>query len=119
MYILIAIVFIAEIIIVANILFLIINADKKIQQLNLCVSAFNPLCKTCLQYARCLVANFNISSKKVIHFIKTKQQQIAYKILIMICIYVLLFLFKFKMKKASKIYKLICTIRDTAVELLV
>ena len=119
MYILITIVFIAELIIAFNLINWIRKADKKVCAYNDCVKEFNPLVEISLQYARCLVGNFNEGFEKVYTFIKKKQEQIIFKILVMIAIYSILILFKIKTTKASKIYKLIGVIRDIAIELAV
>lgn len=119
MYILIAIVFTAEIIIALNLIALLVKADRKICDLNDCVTVFNPLAQTCLQYVRCVVSSFNGTYGKVIKFIKKKQEQIVYKVIIMISVYAVLVLFKINRKKASKICGLIGAIRDAAIELMV
>lgn len=119
MYILIAIVFIAELIIALNLIFLIIKADKKVRYYNSCTDAFNPLAETALQYARCKVHEFNKSFGCVFEFIKKKKEQVIFKTIFMISIYALLIVFKIKMNKASKIYKLISVMRDLALELAV
>lgn len=119
MYILIAIVFIAELIIALNLILLIIKADKKVCYYNECIKAFNPLADTCLKYARCLVSSFKNSFDKIFYFIRKKQEQIISNTLIMTAIYLFLILFRIKTKKASKLYKLIGAIRDIAIELAV
>lgn len=119
MYILIAIVFIAELIIALNLILWIVKADKKVRYYNQCVDAFNPLVETALQYARCKVTEFNKSFECVFEFFKKKKEQVIFKTVFMISIYAMLILFKIKMKKASKIYKLIAVMRDLALELTV
>ncbi len=117
MYILIAIVFIAELIIALNIILLIVKADRKVCEFNVCVEAFKPLAQTVLQYARCLVRSFNCSFDKVLAFFKKKKEQVIFKTVVMISIYVILIVFKIRTKKVSKIYKLISAMRDLALEL--
>lgn len=119
MYILIAIVFIAELIIALNLILLIVKADKKVCYYNQCVSVFKPLAETALQYARYKVSEFNKSFGCVFEFVKKKKEQIIFKTVFMISIYALLIVFKIRMKKASKIYKLISVMRDLALELTV
>lgn len=119
MYILIAIVFIAELIIALNIILWIVKADKKVRYCNQCVDAFNPLAETALQYVRCKVSEFNKVFGCVFEFIKKKKEQVIFKTVFMVSIYIMLILFKIKMKKASKIYKLISVMRDLALELTV
>lgn len=117
MYILILIVFIAELIIAFTLINLIVKADKKVCELNSYVEAFNPLAETFLQYVRCLVSNFHKSFEKIFTVIKKKQEHILSKTLIIITIYGILILFKIKPKKASKIYRLAGAIQDIMLEL--
>lgn len=119
MYILIAIVFIAELIIALNLILWIVKADRKVRYYNCCVDAFNPLAQTALQYARCKVTEFNKSFGCVFEFIKKKKEQVIFKTVFMISIYAMLIVFKIKIKKASKIYKLISVMRDLVLELAV
>ncbi len=119
MYILISIVFIAELIIALNLILWILKADKKVRYYNSCVDAFNPLAQTALQYARCKVSEFNKSFGCVFEFVKKKKEQIIFKTVFMIAIYAILIVFKIKMNKASKIYKLISVMRDLTLELAV
>lgn len=113
----IAIVFIAELIIALNLIILIVKADKKVREINDCVTVFNPLAETFMQYVRCLVKSFNSSFTDVIEFFKKKKEQVIFKTVVMIAIYALLIVFKLKTHKASKIYRLISVIRDLALEI--
>lgn len=113
----IAIVFIAELIIALNLIMLIVKADKKVREINDCVTVFNPLAETFMQYVRCLVKSFNSSFTDVIEFFKKKKEQVIFKTVVMIAIYALLIVFKLKTHKASKIYRLISAIRDLALEI--
>ena len=116
MYLFIAIIFIAELIIAVTIINYIVKADRAVIKYNECVKVLNPLVLTCMQYARCLVSNFNKSFEKFIVFIKKKQEQVVYKTIIVIAIYAFLFLFYMKADKASKIYRLVGAIRDVVVD---
>lgn len=116
MYLFIAIIFIAELIIAGTIIKWIVKADKHACRYNACVEAFNPLAETCLQYIRCLVSSFNNSFEGFISFVKKKQEQIIFKTILIIAIYSLLFLFKIKADKASKVYRLVGAIRDIVSE---
>ena len=98
MYLFIAIIFIAELIIACTVINFIVKADRKVRRYNACVETFNPLAQTCLQYSRCLISTFNRSFE--------------FKTIVIIAIYSMLFLFKIKADKASKFYKLAGVIRD-------
>ena len=112
MYLFIAIIFIAELIIACTVINFIVKADRKVRRYNACVETFNPRAQTCLQYSRCLVSTFNRSFENFFVFIKKKQEQIVFKTIVIIAIYSMLFLFKIKADKASKFYKLAGVIRD-------
>ena len=116
MYLFIAIIFIAELIIACTIINFIVKADTKVRRYNACVETFNPLARTCLQYARCLVSSFSRSFGKFFDFVKKKQEQIVFKTIILIAVYSLLFMFKIKADKASKVYRLVGAIRDIVTE---
>ena len=117
MYIFIAIIFIAELIIALQLIILILKADKKVCDINECVLAFNPLAKTCMQYVRCVTAQFNSGVVKGIAFIKKHRQKLIVKTIMTVSIYAILFLFKFRKIKMQKISKLAGAIRDVALEL--
>lgn len=119
MYLLISVIFIAELIITFTLIRLIVRLDRKVNYYNCCVLTFNPLLKTILEYTRCVVSNFKNSFEKIISFVEKKREQLIYRTIIVIAVYVFLFLFKFNTKKASKIYKLVGVIRDLALELAV
>ncbi|HIT92155.1 MAG TPA: hypothetical protein IAD11_04465 [Candidatus Stercorousia faecigallinarum] len=119
MYLFIAIIFIAELIIACTVINFIVKADRKVRRYNACVETFNPLAQTCLQYSRCLVSTFNRSFENFFVFIKKKQEQIVFKTIVIIAIYSILFLFKIKADKASKFYKLAGVIRDIVTDLAV
>lgn len=119
MYLFIAIIFIAELIIAITIINYIVKADKLVCRYNSYVEAFNPLCETCLQYIRCVVTNVNQSFEKVFVFIRKKREQVFYKFIIMFALYLFLILFKIKKTNFSKIYKLIGAIRDVATDFII
>lgn len=119
MYIFITIVFIAELIIAFQLISLIIKADKKVCDINDCVTEFNPLAKTCMEYARCLSNTFSSNIQKGINFFKKQREKIVIKTLITISIYGLLIAFRLKKIKIKKIGKLIGAIRDIAIDLAV
>lgn len=117
MYILFAIIFIAELIIALQIIFLIRKADKKVCDFNECIKAFNPLAKTYLQYIRGLSKNFCGNISKSINLFKKQQKKFVIKIISSFAIYVMLLFFKTKKLKIKKIYGLVGAIRDIAINL--
>ena len=119
MYIFIAIIFIAELIIALQIILLILKADKKVCDFNDCIKEFNPLAQTCMQYVRCLSNVFSDNVSKVINFIKKQREKIIFKTITSVAIYSLLLFFRFKKIKMKRIHKLFGAIRDIALELAV
>lgn len=119
MYLFIAIIFIAELIIACTVINFIVKLDKKVQYYNCCVECFNPLAQTCLEYSRCIVSAFKKSFEGFYTYIKKKHEQIIYKTITVAGIYLILILFKVKRVKAAKIYKLAGAIKDIVLELAV
>ena len=114
MYLFIAIIFIAELIIAVTVINFITKLDRKVNDLNCCVEAFNPLAEICLQYGRCLATSLRLNFDKFINFVCHKKKQIFNKLLIVIAIYVVLFLFRSKSKKYSNAYRIAGVIQDIA-----
>ena len=119
MYLFIAIIFIAELIIAVTIINYIVKADRTVLKLNQCVTAFNPLAKTCMQYSRCLVSAFSRSFSGFVAYVEKKREQIIFKTILIVAIYSLLFIFKIKSDKVSKFYRLAGAIRDIAADFVV
>ncbi len=119
MYIFIATIFIAELIIAFSIINLIIKADKKICDINDCISEFNPLAKTCMQYVRCVSTSFFTNVKTGIDFIKKHQEKIWVKAISTSAIYLMLVLFRIKRIKVKKLFNLVGVIADIALDFVV
>ena len=119
MFMLIAIVFIAELIIAFQIISLIMKADRKVCDINACVKEFNPLTKTCMQYARCLSATFSEKIKKSIEFVQKQRLIIISKTIITVALYAGLVLFRIKRIKFKRLNNLIGAISDIALDLAV
>jgi hypothetical protein len=116
---LIAIVFIAELIIAFQLISLIMKADRKVCDINACVKEFNPLAETCMQYIRCVTTTFTTNVKKCVEFIQKQKSKLIIKTIITVAIYAGLFLFKFKKIKIRKIGNLAVAIRDIMLDLTV
>lgn len=116
---LIAIVFIAELIIAFQLISLIMKADRKVCDLNACVQAFNPLAETCMQYVRCVTDVFTTNVKKGIDFIQKQKSKLIIKTIITVAIYAGLFLFKFKKIKVKRVKNLAGAIRDLVLDLVI
>ena len=116
---LIATVFIAELIIAIQLISLIIKADKKILAINDCIKEFNPLAKTCMQYIRCLALSFSTNVKKGIDFIEKQREKIILRAITTATLYGILLLFRLKRIKMRKIGKLACAIRDIILDFVI
>lgn len=119
MYIFISIIFIAELIIALSIINFIIKADRKVCDLNDCVTEFNPLAKTCMQYFRCVSDSFCKSVQTGIDFIKKHNERAWVKVISSVAIYSMLVLFRIKRIKAKKLFNLVGAIGDIALDLAV
>lgn len=119
MFMLIAIVFIAELIIAFQLIALIKKADRKVCDINACVKEFNPLAQTCMQYVRCVTTNATLSVQKILKFIDRQKSQFLIKTIITISLYTGLIIFKLKKIKIRKIGNLIGAISDIALDLAV
>lgn len=119
MFMLIVIVFIAELIIAFQLIALIRKADKKVCNINACVKEFNPLAQTCMQYARCLSASFSEKIKKGIEIVQKQRLILIFKTIIVIAIYAGLILFRIKRIKFNRLSNLIGAISDIAFDLAV
>jgi hypothetical protein len=119
MYIFIAIIFIAELIIALSLINLMVKADKKVQDLNECVKAFNPLAQTCMQYTRCMSSEICGKVKSGINFITKQHKKMIIKAISTVAIYSMLLFFKIKRVRAKKLYNLVDAIRDIVLELAV
>ena len=117
MYIFIAIIFIAELIIAFNIIGLIIKADRKVCDLTECVKTFNPLAQTCMQYVRCLSIAFSENVAKVLKFIEKQHTKLIIKTISAVAIYGMLIMFKVRDVKMKRFYNLGSAIRDIVLEL--
>ena len=119
MYILIATIFIAELIIAFSIINFIIRADKKICDINACITEFNPLAQTCMQYIRCVSDNLCNNVKTGIDFVKKYQERAWVKVISTFAIYSMLVLFRVRKIKVKKIFGLVGAISEIALDLAV
>lgn len=119
MYLFIAIIFIAELIIAVTVINFIVKINNRVNKLNSCVEVFNPLAEVCLQYVRCILTGFRTNFDKLIEYVACKKKQIFNKFLIVIAIYILLSIFRSKSKKYSHAYRIAGVIQDIAGNFLV
>ena len=96
MFMLIAIVFIAELIIAFQLITLIKKADRKVCNINACVKEFNPLAQTYMQYVRCLTTSATSSVQKILKFIEKQKSQFLIKTVVTFSLYAGLVIFKLR-----------------------
>lgn len=116
MYTLIAIIFIAELIITYTVISLIMKADKKICDLNSCVKELIPLTDTFMRYACLQVAAVTNRINNLIELIKKQKQKAVNKLILFIAINSLLIFFRIKKIKTKKIMRLILAMVDIAAD---
>ena len=101
MYLFIAIIFIAELIIAATLINGIIKADRMICSLNSKVSALKPDIKCALAQTRECVSCLQTSVNSLISFVKRKHQEVMRRVTKTILIYLILLIMKNKYKKLA------------------
>lgn len=112
MYLFIATIFIAELIIALALVLVIVSADKKVCELNNKLTSFRPILEDGLKTLKEVVSNLQDSIETFFGFIRKKRQQFTMKIIIAIVMYGSLFFFKGKYKKAASIFQLIVLVKD-------
>lgn len=117
MYTLIAIIFIAELIIAHKIISLIMKFDRKVCDINECVLEFNPLATTFMRYVRLQAIAISDKILKVIKFINEQKQKTFVKIIFIIGINIAFILFNIRRIKSKRISNLAIALLDLAFDL--
>lgn len=117
MYTLIAIIFIAELIIAYQILSVILKFDRKVCELNSVINEFNPLTKTFMRYIRMQVVSVSEKVGKTIAFINEQKKKAIVKILFIIGINTMFILLNIKRLKSHKVTNLAIALLDLAFDL--
>jgi len=117
MYILISVIFIAELIIAYQLVSLIVKLDKKVCDINECVLELKPLAQTSLQYARLLVKNLIDKTNNIIGMMTKRKEQAIAKTILFLAINVMLIIFRIREVKPNKIFKLALALLDVASDL--
>lgn len=112
MYVFIAIIFIAELIIASTILFFIVVADKKVCALSQSVVSSRENLINSIKSARCLIVDLKDKICSGIEFLSRKKQEYMMNIFKNILMYVLLFSLKGNCKKAASICNLVLMVKD-------
>ena len=112
MYLFIAIIFIAELIIALTLIVFTVKADRKVCALNKKVVECKPVIHNCLLSAKDIVKNLQKTFDNCICIVKRKRQQLTMKVIIAVVMYASLFFFKGKYKKAGTFFQLAVLIKD-------
>jgi len=112
MYVLIAIIFIAELIIAGFILYWIIRADKSVKELDKKVAKYTPELISGIQSARKGINIIQDAIKKTIELINRKRIEFWKKVINLIVIYIILFILKVRFKKAATFCQYVVFLKD-------
>lgn len=103
MFLFIATIFIAELIIFSTLVFYIIKADKAVIELNKQVTEYKPQIQNALNGIKEAVIEISDKKDLLYEYLRKKRDQWIFKTIQTVLIYFLLFLFRGKCKKAAKI----------------
>lgn len=103
MYVFIAIIFIAELIVAGFVLYWIIRADKAVKNLDNQVAQYSPCVVASLKNVRIGVGLVQDSIEKVLVFINRKRHEFRQRIINLVLIYAILLVLRVKFKKAAAI----------------
>lgn len=112
MYFFIAIILIAELIIAANLIWLMLKLDKKVLEADQKVREIRPELKQGLKAAKNAVAKFVEGVHSLCRFAEKKKKEYTISIVKTILIYLLLFLLKGKRKKCLSVMQLAVVLKD-------
>ncbi len=112
MYVFIAIIFIAELIIAGFLIYWIVRADKAVNNLDKKFAAVTPEIIATVRKVRDSVKQIQIAITKVTEVIKRKRQEFWQKVINIIIIYTLLLVLKVKFKKAATLCQYAVFIKD-------
>ncbi len=112
MYLFIAIIFIAELIIVFHIISAIVRADKYVCRLNERVKECHPQIEQCIFCIKDCVSCAKSCVEAAINFIKCKRQEFVNRIIKTLLVYVILLLIEKRFKKISPAVKYIVFAKD-------
>lgn len=101
MYVFIAIIFIAELIVAGFVLYWIIRADNAVKNLDKKFAQTSPIILTSIKKARNGIKVLQDAITKTIELIKQKRIEFWQKVVNLIVIYIILFILKVKFKKAA------------------
>ncbi len=103
MFLFIATIFIAELIIAVTLILYIVRADRAVLKLNEQVEEYKPQIKAALEGIKEGIREINDKQEIVVEYLRKKRDQWLFKMLQTVLIYLLLFLFRGKCKKAASI----------------
>lgn len=112
MYLFIATIFIAELIIAGSLIIFLIKLDRKVREMNNRVIIFKPILKGHLKVFKKAVYNLQNTFESFFTFIKKKRQQFITKIIIAVVMYASLIFFRGKFKKTATVFQTLVLLKD-------
>jgi len=112
MYVLIAVIFIAELIIAGFVLYWIVKADKAVKALDIKFAYQSPAIIEEIKTARSGIQVIKTAITKTVEFIQRKRLEFWHRIVNLIVIYIILFFLKTKFKKAATFCQYAVFIKD-------
>ncbi len=112
MYLFIATIFIAELIIAGSLIIFIVKTDRKVRELNNRVIVFKPVLEGYLKAFKKAVYNLQNTFEAFFTFIKKKRQQFLTKVIIAVVMYASLIFFRGRFKKAAAVFQTLVLLKD-------
>lgn len=119
MYLFIATIFIAELIIAGSLIIFLIKLDRKVREMNNRVIIFKPVLKGYLKALKKAVYNFQNTFESFFKFLKKKRQQFITKVIIAIVMYASLIFLRGKFKKTAAVFQTLVLLKDYWDELMI
>lgn len=112
MYLFIATIFIAELIIAGSLIMFIVKTDRKVRELNNRVIIFKPVLKSYLKTFKKVVFNLQNTFLSFFSFLRKKRQQFITKVIIAVVMYASLIFFRGRFKKAAAVFQTLVLLKD-------
>lgn len=112
MYLFIAIIFIAELIIALTVITFIVKADKWVCEFNERVLSAKPLIEKTLGVLKSIVSNLQGAVKNTFEIVKRKKEQFILKMIVALVMFISIRTFKGKYRKAGAFLELVLVIKD-------
>lgn len=112
MYLFIATIFIAELIIASALVSFIVRADKKVCEINNSVTVSKPILEENLKVFKKSVISLQNTVESFFTFIRKKREQFTMKIIVTLVMYASLIFFRGRFKKAAAVFQTLVLVKD-------